>query len=80
MRRFQAIRNWCPGYINVAPAHLDIMAECTACGAQRDFSTDALPQSLWHALVDDVEKHMKCSSCGARAAKLHFGYFVEKEG
>ena len=79
MHRFQRIPDWTPGYMNVAPQHLDIMAECTACGEGREFSKDALPPGLRHALVSEVEERLKCSSCGAKAAKLRFGYFIERE-
>ncbi|OWV68178.1 hypothetical protein ATY76_13620 [Rhizobium sp. R339] len=80
MGRFQAIKDWTPGYMNVTPAHLDIMAECTACGAQKEFSREKLPSQLRHAQVDDVEKRLKCASCGAKAGKLRFGYFVDEKG
>ncbi|MGZ2484248.1 hypothetical protein ACVITL_002771 [Rhizobium pisi] len=78
-RRFQAIKDWSPGYINVTPAHLAIMAECTACGQQREFSKEDLPQNLRHSHVEDVEKRLKCSSCGAKAGKLRFGYYLADE-
>ncbi|ARM12153.1 hypothetical protein Bra5_CH01916 [Rhizobium phaseoli Brasil 5] len=77
--RFQAM-DWSPGYMNVTPAHVTVMAECTACGQRREFFTQSLPASLRHALVQDVEKRLKCASCGAKAGKLSFGYHVaEKE-
>jgi hypothetical protein len=40
-RRFEAIKDWSPGYINVTPAHIEIMGECTACGAQKEISKEA---------------------------------------
>lgn len=76
---FQQITNWSPGYINVAPANLDIMAECTACGQSREFFKRSLPDSLWHALISDIEARMKCSACGAKAGKLKFGYLLREE-
>lgn len=77
--RFQEIKDWIPGSMNVAPAHLDIMAKCTACGQEQGFSKESLPNSLKHALVEDVEKRLKCSSCGAKAGKLKFGYWLKEE-
>lgn len=79
MRRFRAIKDWSPGYMNFAPAHLDIMAECKACGEGQEFSESALPSNLQHAKVEVVEARLKCSSCGAKAGKLQFGNFVDDE-
>lgn len=77
--RFRAIRDWTPGYINATPAHLDIMAECTACGEMREFSRDSLPRGLSHALISEIEPHLKCTSCGAKSAKLRFGSYLGEE-
>lgn len=79
MRRFQSIRDWSPGYINATPSHLDIAAECVACGETRPFSKASLPHALQHAEVRDVEKRLKCASCGAKAGKLRFGHYSEDE-
>ncbi|TBA59234.1 hypothetical protein ELH59_15015 [Rhizobium ruizarguesonis] len=79
MRRFQQIPNWSPGYINVCPQHLDIMVECTACGAMREFDRNSLPDSLKHALVEEIEKRLRCV-CGVKAAELRFGHFVDEPG
>ncbi|TBY41609.1 hypothetical protein [Rhizobium leguminosarum] len=77
--RFQEIKDWTPGYMNVAPAHLDMMVKCTACGLEREFSKEHLPRSLRQALVKDIEKRLSCSSCGAKAGKLKFGYWLREE-
>lgn len=74
--RFQEIADWSPGYINVCPPHLDIMAECIACGKTSEFNKQTVPTMLRHALITDIELRLKCSSCGAKAGKLKFGYFV----
>lgn len=76
MAMFQEIKDWTPGYMNVTPAHIDVLAECTVCGQQREFSKESLPAHLRHALVQEVEKHLKCASCGAKAGKLKFGHYV----
>jgi hypothetical protein len=78
-RRFRAIRDWTPGYINVTPAHLDIMAECTACGEMREFQRDGLPRAFRQALISAIEPHLKCASCGAKAGKLRFGSYLVEE-
>lgn len=78
-KQFRAIKDWTPGYINVTPAHLDVMAECTACGEMREFRTDNLPSALRHALISDIEPHLKCTSCGAKSGKLRFGSYVGEE-
>ncbi|WEA27926.1 hypothetical protein [Rhizobium binxianense] len=75
MARFHPIRDWSPGYMNATPSHLDIMAECVACGAIRPFSKASLPQELQHAEVREVEKRLKCAACGAKAGKLRFGSY-----
>jgi hypothetical protein len=77
MRRFLPIRDWSPGYINVCPQHVVILAECTACGESREFDRGALPQRRRHALITEIEKRMKCTSCGAKAAKLRFGDYMD---
>ncbi|MBX5015974.1 hypothetical protein [Rhizobium lentis] len=74
--RFQEIRDWSPGYINVTPEHVTIMAECTACGATREFAREKLPSHLHFSLISEIEPHLKCSSCGAKAGKLRFGSYV----
>ena len=76
MRKFSAIRDWTPGYINVAPEHVDIMVECTACSHTTEFDRYGLPNDLKHALISDVESRLKCSSCGAKSAKLRFGHWM----
>ncbi|MGO6707582.1 hypothetical protein [Rhizobium johnstonii] len=63
--------------MNVTPQHMDIMAECTACGEKREFLKKSLPQGLQHAEVSDVEKRLKCASCGAKAGKLRFGSYCD---
>ncbi|MBB4574367.1 hypothetical protein [Rhizobium lentis] len=79
MRRFLETPNWNPGYMNVAPQHTVIMAECTACGARQEFMRERLPANLRQASIRDVEKRLKCSSCGAKAGKLRFGSFLGDE-
>lgn len=79
MRRFQEIKGWTPGYINVAPAHIEIMVECTACGAMREFSRQTLPRHLRHALITEIEPHLKCSACSEKAAKMRFGHYTGEE-
>ncbi|MGR9252761.1 hypothetical protein [Rhizobium leguminosarum] len=61
--------------MNVAPHHMVIMAECNACGEAREFSKTSLPPGLRHAEVREVEKRLKCASCGAKAGKLRFGSY-----
>ncbi|MBY5407146.1 hypothetical protein HFO98_01410 [Rhizobium leguminosarum] len=78
MRRFQQIRDWSPGYINVCPQHIEIMVECTACGVMRAFDRTALPNGLRHALVETIEQRLKCA-CGAKTAKLRFGHSLDGE-
>ncbi|MBB2698981.1 UNVERIFIED_ORG: hypothetical protein GGI66_003658 [Rhizobium esperanzae] len=78
-RRFRAIRDWTPGYFNVTPAHLDIMAECTACGEMREFARDSLPAAFRQALISEIEPHLKCSACGAKSGKLRFGSYLGEE-
>lgn len=79
MPRFLEIANWSPGYINVAPQHMVIMAECMACGETRQFLKSSLPESLRHALIREIEERLKCCSCGAKAGKLRFGSFKSEE-
>jgi hypothetical protein len=78
--RFQVMADWSPGYINVCPPHVTIMAECTACGKTGEFDKETLPKTLQHALIRDIEKRMKCLSCGAKTAKLRFGYYMGGDG
>ena len=73
--RFRQIPDWSPGYINVCPQHVDIVAKCLACGEQRPFDKQKLPAGKRHALIEDIEPHMKCMSCGAKSGKLLFGSY-----
>jgi hypothetical protein len=43
---------------------------------EREFDRDKLPSSLRHGLIETVEARLKCSSCGAKAAKLLFGSYI----
>jgi NifU-like protein involved in Fe-S cluster formation len=61
--------------MHIAPAHMDIMAKCMACGQEREFDKRQLPAHLQHADVEDVEARLKCSACGAKAGKLEFGHY-----
>jgi hypothetical protein len=74
MRKFVEIRNWSPGYINVAPHHVEIRVQCRACDKEVDFDRRSLPPLLHHALITDIEARMKCS-CGAKQAKMLFGHY-----
>lgn len=76
MRRFVETPNWKPGYMNVVPQHTEISVRCKACGEECEFDRFRLPPVLRHALVEDVEARLKCSSCCAKAAKLLFGGYV----
>ncbi|MBB4194866.1 hypothetical protein [Rhizobium aethiopicum] len=75
-RRFQEFKDWSPGYINVTPEHVAIMAECTACGAAREFARESLPSHLQFSLISEIEQRLKCTECGAKAGKLKFGFHV----
>jgi hypothetical protein len=77
MPRFVPIPNWTPGYINVCPRHIDILAECKACGEMRPFQRNKLSFAARHALITDIEQRLKCTFCGAKNGKLLFGSYVE---
>jgi hypothetical protein len=77
MPRFVETPNWKPGYLNVVPQHTEIGVRCKACGEERKLDRDRLAAPLRHALVEDVEARLKCASCGAKAAKLLFGSYIE---
>lgn len=79
MPKFMEIKDWSPGYINVAPQHVDIMAECQACGEQRQFDRKSLPASMSHHLIKEIEPHLKCATCGAKAGKLRFGHYAGED-
>jgi hypothetical protein len=74
--RFMETPNWKPGYLNVVPRHTDIRVRCKACGEEREFDRDRLPSALRHGLIETVEARLKCSSRGAKAAKLLFGSYI----
>lgn len=73
MAKFLEIRGWSPGYLNVTPHHVVILAECMACGDRREFDRDTVPTVLRHALIAEIEPRLKCSACGQKAGKLRFG-------
>lgn len=77
MRRFVKM-DWTPGYLNVCPAHTVIEVKCAACGEQKPFDRDRVPTGLRHKLISDIEPLLRCS-CGAKAAKLLFGYYSSDE-
>jgi hypothetical protein len=76
MKRFQQIRDWTPGYINVCPHHVDILVRCESCGREAEFDRRSLPPLLRHSLVEEIAPRLRCS-CGAKQAKLLFGNWVE---
>ncbi|KQV27619.1 hypothetical protein ASC97_04380 [Rhizobium sp. Root1203] len=69
--------NWSPGYLNVCPQHTDIEVKCTCCGEQKPFDRHTVPPLFRHALIEDIEPRLRCSSCGAKAAKMLFGSYVD---
>lgn len=75
---FQEVRDWRPGSINVAPPGMIIMAKCGACGVEKLFDTGTLPAKYKHAYVSEIEMKLRCE-CGAKDAKLRFGYFVSED-
>jgi hypothetical protein len=79
MGRFVQIKDWTPGYLNVCPAHVEIHVICGGCGEEREFDRRSVPVSLRHELIEDIEPRLKCSLCGAKAAKLIFGYIAAEE-
>ncbi|MFL5015382.1 MAG: hypothetical protein ACJ8EW_04160 [Rhizobium sp.] len=79
MPKFMEIRDWSPGYLNVTPQHVEIMAECQACGEQRKFDRRSVPASMRQHLISEIEPHLKCAACGAKAGKLRFGSFMEED-
>lgn len=77
MRRFVKM-DWTPGYLNVCPRHTAIEVMCKACGEHKPFDRETVPPSMRHRLIDDIEPMLRCS-CGAKAAKLLFGYYASSE-
>lgn len=75
--RFQQIKNWTPGYLNVCPRHLAIRVRCEACRTEKDFDRDALPFQYHHAAIDDIEAKLKCE-CGEKRARLIFGSLLDE--
>jgi hypothetical protein len=73
MPRFLEVRDWSPGYLNVTPHHLTILARCTACGAEREFDRNGVPSSAQHALIKEIEPRLRCKTCGAKGGRLRFG-------
>ncbi|MBB5664723.1 hypothetical protein GGE68_002920 [Rhizobium leguminosarum] len=75
--RFIEIKNWTPGYLNVTPQHVTILAACVVCGSEREFDRCAVPVDAKHALIVDIEARLRCAACGARAGRLRFGSYAE---
>ncbi|NNH56890.1 hypothetical protein HLI01_08725 [Rhizobium laguerreae] len=74
--RFLEVKDWTPGYLNVTPQHMTILARCEACGSEREFDRTGLPFSVRHALITDIEARLRCSACGAKAGRLRFGSYA----
>ena len=77
MRRFLPVPGWNPGYLHVCPSHLIIQVRCAGCGDEKELDRNALPRSLEHALITDIERRLKCSACGAKKARMMFGSYVD---
>lgn len=77
MRKFVE-QDWTPGYINACPLPVDIVVECTTCGARRKFEREALPPILKHPLINDIEPRLKGASCEAKRARMLFSYSRRK--
>ncbi|OWV92549.1 hypothetical protein ATY81_24410 [Rhizobium sp. R72] len=69
--------NWNPGCIHYVPHHVDIVAKCHACGAERRFDRGSLPPSLRHAYIDEIQPRLKCQTCGAKGGEMMFGSVEE---
>ncbi|RWX11883.1 hypothetical protein EHI42_23555 [Rhizobium hidalgonense] len=79
MPKFREIKDWAPGYLNVAPQHITIMAACLACGEKREFDRTLVPTEMRQRLISEIEQHLKCAACGAKAGKLRFGSYMEED-
>lgn len=77
MSRFLEIKDWSPGYLNVTPQHVTILAHCEACGTEREFDRRSLPREMMHNLIADIEPRLRCASCGAKAGRLRFGSYLD---
>lgn len=75
--RFLEIQGWTPGYLNVTPQHLTILAACTVCGSEREFDRYAVPVDAKNALIVDIERRLRCAACGAKAGRLRFGSYLD---
>lgn len=76
MRKFIEVRNWTPGYLNVTPRHVTILARCDACGTEREFDRNSVPAAARQTLIRDIEARLKCAGCGAKAGRLRFGSYA----
>lgn len=77
MSRFLEIKDWSPGYLNVTPQHVTILARCEACGTEREFDRQAVPREMMHSLVMHIEARLRCKTCGAKAGRLRFGNYID---
>ena len=74
--RFIEVKGWSPGYLNVTPHHMTILARCEACGSEREFDRRSVPSAVGHALITDIEARLKCTACDAKAGRLRFGSYA----
>ncbi|MBY3333729.1 hypothetical protein HFN98_24360 [Rhizobium laguerreae] len=77
--RFLEIKDWTPGYLNVTPQHMTILARCEVCGSEREFDRTNLPFGVRHALITDIEARLRCVACGAKGGRLRFGSYTTNE-
>jgi flavoprotein len=74
-RRFVPI-DWQNATLNTIPHHNDCVVECRACGTVREMDRAAIPASLQHSPIRDIERRLACKACKGKQARLMFGYFA----
>lgn len=68
------------GYIRTTPDETTFMAECLACGVQKEVTRDALKKAVRGLEgLRHLGKRLRCQACGERNGKLMTGFYAEDD-
>ncbi|MEN3149226.1 hypothetical protein ABCW43_18160 [Neorhizobium sp. IRAMC:178] len=66
------------GYLSTVPSHVKLVAECLACGVQREMDRAALNKAVRGLEgISEMGKRLRCEACGRKNGKLMTGYYAE---
>lgn len=68
------------GYLATVPNHMILMAECLACGVQREMERERLNKAVRGLEgIREMGERLRCEACGEKKGKLMTGFYARAE-